>query len=263
MNKLFILSLVLLTTTMAVAQPTREALEKQRQELKNEIEQTEKLLNTNRAKTKENLLQWKLINNKVNLQDRVIENISRDLNMLNNNIYNIQKDINKYDRLLDTLKQEYAKSMVYAYKNRGSYDFLNFIFSASNFNDAIKRIAYLKSYRNYREMQGENILRTQELRKQRIADLGGSRKEKSVALQAQSREMKTLEQQQQEKDRILAELKKQGKTLNNQYSAKQKQLRKVENSIAAAIKRAQADARKEAMAKAAEDERKRIAAETP
>src|SRR5687767_15846481 len=129
-----------LTWFNAIAQPqSREALEKQRQQLKKEIEQTEKLLNSTKAKTKVNLLEYKLINNKVTLQNRVIDNISRDLNMLNNNIYSIQKDINKYDRLLDTLKQEYARSMVYAYKNRSNYDFLNFIFSSSNFNDAIKR----------------------------------------------------------------------------------------------------------------------------
>ena len=114
----------------AYSQPqSREALEKQRQQLKKEIEQTEKMLNNNKAQTKENLLQWKLINNKVNLQDRVIENINRDLNVLNNNIYSIQKDINKFDRLLDTLKQEYARSMTYAYKNRNNYNFLSFILS--------------------------------------------------------------------------------------------------------------------------------------
>lgn len=245
----------------SIAQPSRDALEKQRQQLRKEIEQTEKMLNSNKVKTKENLLQWKLITNKVNLQDRVIDNINKDINVLNNNIFKIQKDINKFDRLLDTLKQEYAKSMVYAYKNRSSYDFLNFIFSSANFNDAIKRISYLKSYRNYREMQGENIVRTQELRKQRVEDLGGNKKQKSEVLQSQSKELKTLEQQQKEKDRILAELKKQGKTLNNQYAAKRKQLRKVENAIASAIKKALDDARKAAVAKAAEEEKKRIAAE--
>lgn len=252
---------IFISATLLAQPQTREALEKQRQDLKKEIEQTEKLLNNNKAQTKENFLQWKLINNKVNLQDRVIDNINRDLNVLNNNIYSIQKDINKYDRLLDTLKQEYAKSMVYAYKNRGSYDFMNFIFSSANFNDAIKRIAYLKSYRNYREMQGENILRTQELRRQRIEDLGGTKQKKKLTLEEQSVAMKTLEQQQKEKDRILAELKKQGKQLNNQIAAKQKQMKKVNNAIAAAIKRAQDEARKEAIAKAAEEEKRRIAAD--
>ncbi len=258
---IFSIFIFLVTAMAATAQETREELERQRQELKKEIEQTEKLLKNNKAQTKENLLQWKLINNKLNLQDRVIENINKDLHMLDNSMYTIQKDITRYDRLLDTLKVEYAKSMVYSYKNRSNYDFLNFIFSASNFNDAIKRIAYLKSYRNFREMQGQNILRTQELRRKRIEDLGGTKQKKSATLQVQSKEMETLEQQQKEKDRILTELKKQGKQLNNQIAAKQKQMQKVSNAIAAAIKKAQDEARKAALAKAAEDERRRKEAE--
>lgn len=259
--KAIILSLLSILTLSVFAQPGREALERQRNELKKEIEQTEKLLASNKNKTKENLLQWRLINNKVNLQDKVLDNINKDIRELNNNIYLIQKDINRYDRILDTLKQEYAKSMVYAYKNRSSYDIMNFIFSANSFNDAIKRVSYLKSYRNYREMQGQNILRTQEIRKQRIADLSGSKKVRTTTLQQQSKEMAILEKEKKEKDRILAELKKQGKQLNNQISAKQKQMKKVNAAITAAIKKAQEDARREALAKAAEEERKRKAAE--
>lgn len=244
------------------AQPgSREELERQRQLLKKEIEQTESLLSENKARTKENYVQWQLINKKVNLQDRIIDNINRDINLLDNNIYLIQRDIYRYDKLLDTLKQEYAKSMVYSYKNRNNYDFLSFIFSAASFNDAIRRITYLKSYRSFREMQGENILRTQDLRRQRIEELGGAKQKKSVVLQSKDKEMAALEQQQKEKDRILSELKKQGKQLNNQYAAKKKQLQKVDNAITAAIKRAQEEARKAAMVKAADDEKKRLAAE--
>jgi septal ring factor EnvC (AmiA/AmiB activator) len=258
----YILSFILCLVAgqLAFAQPqTREELEQQRAQLKKEIEQTEKLLNNNKAQTKENFLQWKLINTKVNLQDRVIENISKDLNMLDNTMYGIQKDVKRYDKLLDTLKQEYARSMVYSYKNRSSYDFLNFIFSSANFNDAIKRITYLKSYRTYREMQGENILRTQDLRKKRIMDLSGTKQKKNATLAIQSKEMEALAAQQKEKDRILAELKKQGKKLNDQITAKQKQMQKVNNAIAAAIKKAQDDARKLAMAKAAEEKKRKEA----
>lgn len=243
------------------AQPaSREELEKQRLQLKKEIEETEKLLNNNKAKTKENLLQYNLIAKKVNLQDRVIDNINRDLNVLDNSMYSISRDIRRYDRLLDTLKQEYAKSMVYAYKNRSSYDFLNFIFSSANFNDAIKRINYLKSYRSYREMQGQNIVRTQMLRKNRIVDLGQTKQQKNKVLDIQSEEMSKLEEQQKEKDRILRELKKQGSQLNKQIAAKQKQIQKVNSAIASAIKRAQEEARKEALAKAA-SEKERLRSE--
>lgn len=264
MFKGFFLSISFIcVAVVGIAQPkTREQLEKQRAELKREIEETQQLLNRNKSETKEGLLQWRLISKKVNLQNRVIDNINKDLHEINNNIYIIQRDIYRYNRVLDTLKQEYAKSMVYAYKNRGNYEFLNFLFSANNFNDAIKRIAYLKSYRNYREIQGENILRTQELRKKRIGDLSGARTQKSETLKTQSKEMNALANEQKEKDRILANLKKQGKRLNQQISAKQKQMAKVNNAIAAAIKKAKEDAIREARLKA-EREKAALAKSNP
>lgn len=231
------------------AQETREELEKQRTALKKEMEQTQKLLNSNKAKTKENLARWKLINDKLNLQNRLIENISKDINILDNNITSNQREINRYNKLLDTLKEEYAKSMVYAYKNRNSYDFLSFIFSAASFNDAIKRIAYLKYYRDYREKQGENILRTQELRKQKVNELGSIKEKKSEVLEIKDKELTALEVQKAEKDKIVNDLKKEGKQLNNQLAAFKKQNAKVERAIAAAIKKARDDARKAAIVK--------------
>lgn len=241
----------------SVEAQTREELERQRLELRKEIQQTEKLLSANKEQTSKNLLQWRLITNKVDLQNKIVTNLNKDVTVLNNNAYTIQKDINKYDRLLDTLKKEYAKSMVYAYKNRSNYDFLNFIFSADNFNDAIKRVAYLKSYRSYREAQGENILKTQDLRKRKVGQLQGAKESKTITLRTQSQEKDVLAAQQAEQDKVLAELKKQGGQLTGQISAKQKQLKKVDNVIAAAIKKAIADARKEALAKAAEEARLR------
>lgn len=258
----FIFSLVIFSffSVSVFAQETREELEKQRAKLKKEMEETQKLLNSNKAKTKENLVQWKLINDKLNLQNRLIENIGKDINLLDNNISTNQREINRYNRLLDTLKQEYAKSMVYAYKNRNNYDFLTFIFSAGSFNDAIKRVAYLKYYRDYREKQGENILRTQELRKQKLNELGSIKEKKSEVLQIKDKEAAALETQKIEKDRIVNDLKKQGKELNNQLAAFKKQNAKVEKAIAAAIKKATDDARKAALKKSNEEEAARLAA---
>ncbi len=257
MVKFILLISAIALSTVAIAQSgRREELDKQKQKLKKELDQTEKLLKANKEKSKENFVQWKLITDKVNLQDKIVDNINRDINLLDNNLVTTQRDINRYNKLLDTLKQEYAKSMVYAYKNRSDYDFLNFIFSASNFNDAIKRITYLKSYRNYREMQGENILRTQALRKKRVEELTGIKQQKNVVLQDKDKELSALELQQKEKDRILAELKKQGGQLSAQMANTKKQMRKVDNAIAAAIKRAIAEAKKAGIKKAAEEKAK-------
>ncbi len=231
-----------LSVTPLCAQPPaskeQQELEKQRQQLKKELEDAQRELDRNRKTTRENMSTLAVINRKLNIQENMIANINREINLMDNNIYKSQRDINKLQLLLDTLKQEYAKSMVYAYKNRSSSDFLNFIFSSSSFNDAIKRISYLKSYRNYREMQGENIFRTQALLRTRIEELSGTKKKKNEVLQVQSRAVDALQVQQEEKNKIVAKLKAEGKELNKQIAAKKQQMQTVNKAIAAAIKRA-------------------------
>ena len=266
MNRIFAALFFLLTAAIPViAQPPvskeQQELEKQRQQLKKELEQAQELLDNNRKTTKENVSTLLIINHKLNKQENVIENISREINLMDNNIYKSQRDVKKLHLLLDTLKQEYAKSMVYSYKNRSNSDFLNFIFSASSFNDAVKRVTYLKSYRNYREMQGENILRTQALLKNRIDELSGSKQKKNTVLQVQSKEVDALQEQQEEKNKVVARLKAQGKELSNQIAAKKKQMLKVNNALAAAIKRAIKEANDAAVLKAKE-EKARKATET-
>jgi septal ring factor EnvC (AmiA/AmiB activator) len=139
--------------------------------------------------------------------------------------------------------------MVYAYKNRSNYDYLNFIFSASSFNDAIKRVAYLKSYRSYREMQAENILRTQDMLEERIRILSGTKQRKNMVLQERDKEMTQLERQQQEKKVIVNKLKSQQKELTAQVAAKRKQDAKLRNMITAMIRREIEIARNEAAKK--------------
>ena len=249
----------LTVVAQAPASKEQQDLEKQRQQLKREIEETQDLLNKNRKTTKENISSLALINKKLSLQENVIDNINRDINLLDNTMLKSQHDIKKMQLLLDTLKQDYAKSMIYSYKNRSNSDFLNFIFSASSFNDAIKRITYLKSYRNYREMQGENILRTQDLLRSRINELSGTKKRKSAVLQIQGKEADILQNQQEEKNQVVKQLKAQGKELNNQVAAKKKQMLKVGNAITAAIRRAIEEAKRATAAKANEERKNRDA----
>ena len=133
--KILSMQKILLTVAVALiflvdvsAQANKDELQKQRQQLKKEIEATEKILNETKKTTKENLGQLSLINKRLDLQGNVIQNIAGQLKFIENDIYKSQRDVNKLAKVLDTLKLEYAKSMVYAYKTRNNYDFLNFIF---------------------------------------------------------------------------------------------------------------------------------------
>ncbi len=240
MQKLLVTATLFLSfifNAMAQQPEDKNALQQQREQLKKEIDETEKALNETRKTAKVNIGQLSLINRKMDLQGNVIDNINHEIRNLNDNIYLAQKEVNKMSRILDTLKQEYANSMVYAYKSRSNYNFLNFIFSASSFNDAIKRIAYLKSYRSYREMQAENILKTQDMLSDRIKILSGTKIKKNQALQEQDKAMEQLQKQQEEKKLIVNKLKGRQKELTAQVNAKRKQDAKLKNMITAMIRR--------------------------
>ena len=240
MQKPFVIILYLMAcSAMARSQQpdNPDALQQQREQLKKEIDATERQLNETRKTARVNIGQLTLINRKMDLQGNVIENINHEIHSLNDNIYLAQKEINRMARVLDTLKLEYANSMVYAYKNRSNYDLLNFIFSASSFNDAVKRIEYLKFYRSYREMQADNILRTQQLLNDRIRILSGTKQTKNVVLKEQDKELGKLQKQQEEKKAVVTKLQSQQKELSATIAAKRKQDARLKNMITAMIKR--------------------------
>jgi len=239
-------AVALIFLSNAAGQTNKSELQKKREQLKKEIEETESILNQTKKTAKENLGQLSLINRRLDLQGNVIDNITGELKFIETDIYSSQREVNKLSKILDTLKQEYAHSMIYAYKNRSSYDFLSFIFSSSSFNDAIKRVTYLKSYRTYREQQGENIARTQQLLQKRIDELSGNKKKKSNALQEKNNEVNMLEKQQVEKENLLVKLKGRQKELSAQINNKRRQDAKVRGMISEMIKKEIALARRKA-----------------
>jgi septal ring factor EnvC (AmiA/AmiB activator) len=226
----------------------KSELEKERQELQKEIQEMQSLYDRLKGQTKQSVSQLNALNRKIELQKRYINNISKELKNIDDDIYRSNIEIYRLQKQLDTLKAEYARSVIYAYKNRSNYDYLNFIFSAGNFNDALKRIAYLKSYRTYREKQVTTILETGKLIEQRKKQQLVRKDEKNSALTNQSKQMLVLDEQKKEKDAVVYQLKSQEKDVQKQLTAKRKRDNELKNSIAAIINRE--------LAKAAEDAKK-------
>ena len=257
---LFATILFLLVSNTSLAQnlsQSRSELEKERAAIQQEIEDVRHSLDENKKNKKETLGQLALLQRRLRLRQSAISNINQQINFIQADINNSWQEIAKLKRELDTLRLQYAESVVYSYENRTNYDFLNFIFAATSFNDALKRVAYLRSYRQYREERAQNIKRTQELYQSKIDGLKVKRIEKDEALQKQSKEKAVLETEKKEKDAVVAKLQTQEKELKKQMQAKQRQDQKLNSAIAAAIRRARDAAIKEAKnnaeAKAAPD----------
>ena len=237
-KRIYLLFVFVFSTCFLFAQTEDKAqLERERQEIQKEIKEIQNEYDKLKGKTKQIVGQYNLIDRKIRLQNKYISNISKELRMIDDDIYLSNVEIYRLSKLLDTLKAQYSRSVVYAYKNRSNYDFLNFIFSANSFNDAVKRITYLKSYRAYREQQVSTIKETQEKIAQRKNDQLNKKKQKNDALQNQSEQAKNLEGQKKEKDVVINQLKSQEKDLEKKLNAKKKRVREINSAVDAIVKR--------------------------
>ncbi|MFY8090642.1 MAG: peptidoglycan DD-metalloendopeptidase family protein [Chitinophagaceae bacterium] len=257
-----ILSIMCFTMAHSYAQqPSKEELNKQKVQIEKEIADLNKSLREVSNNKKEALKILTLINAKVEARESLIRNINKDIKRIDEDLFVKERDIYRLKRELDTLKIKYAKSLVFAYKNRSNYQYLNFLFSANDFNDALKRVTYLKSYRSLRETEAANIAKTQQLLQSTITQLGDNKNEKQTALLTQNEQLKKAEEDKKEKDRILQDLKGQEKDLQAQIKKRERQRQELNNAINAAIRREIAEAQKkekERMARLkAEQEQKR------
>ncbi len=248
MKKLFIyisaIFLLSIVPQSSFSQQTKEELTKQRQALMKEIEALNASLNATGNDKKKVLRILEQKRRKVAALAELVANINKKIKALDDELYLKQVEIYRLNKELDTLKENYKKSIVYSYKNRSNYQYLNFLFSSKSFNDAIKRIAYLKAYRKLREAEAERIKNAQQFIQQNITQLNTTKDDKKQTLVAQTEQLKQLEDAKKDEENHLKELKGQEKEIMAQISKKEKQRRELSNAINAAIKKEIAEAEK-------------------
>jgi septal ring factor EnvC (AmiA/AmiB activator) len=244
----FILILGLLPALLnaQATQPSREELEHRKKELQKEIDEANEALKVTKKSTRESLGQLRALRDKITLRTRLINNINEEINFINGDINSAYRDIKTLEKDLDTLKSQYAQLVVYAYKNRSTYDMLNFIFSSQTFNDAIKRYQYLKQYRDYRRRQAENILETQVLLNKKIENLRDQKDKRAGTLKTEQEQRNILETDKKEKDQVLTQLKGREKELVADINKNKKDAQKVQIAIQVVIRREIEAARKQA-----------------
>lgn len=267
-KKLFFSLIALLVAFSGIAQQTREEIQKKQQDLQQELAELNKTYDEIKKNKKQSLGQLALVQRKIRAREELVSTLNKDLRRIDDDIYLTTLEMNRMRRELDTLKQNYAQSLVFAYKNRSNYDYLNFIFSASSFNDALKRVAYLRSYRQYRATQVDNIIKTQQVLGEKANFLTNSKTDKNKALKEHGQQLVVLEDDKKEKDKVVQDLKSRESDISAQIKAHQQAREKLNKALQIAIRR-ERDERirqeKERLARekeardkaAAEEERKR------
>lgn len=243
-----ILSIMLVCTFAAAwAQNTnRDDLEKKKKRLLEEIEQAQEELSKTRATKNLSVNQVYALKSKISARQKLIANYNSQLNNIESSIGNTQKQIVTLDIRLDSLKAEYSRLIVKAYKTHGELDKVLFIFSAYDFNDALLRINYLHQYSDYRKQQAALIKDTKKQRIGKLQELHGQKEEKVVMLDNEQKQKQTLEKEKQEKDRVVAQLRGKESQLMTEVKEKKKAAAKLNKLIEDLIRKEIEAARKKA-----------------
>src|SRR5690242_9236064 len=119
---LLLLPALLLSLVAICQQPTKADLEKERAALKRDIDDLNASLKQTSTNKRVTLGQLAAVQKKLRQREALINNINKQINLIDGDIYQSNRDIYKLRKELDTLKLQYEKSVVYAYMNRSNYD---------------------------------------------------------------------------------------------------------------------------------------------
>ncbi|HOZ50756.1 MAG TPA: peptidoglycan DD-metalloendopeptidase family protein [Chitinophagaceae bacterium] len=264
-NYIFIALLVFINFSIS-AQKTknqsREQLESQRMSILEEIKRTSLELAELRKDKKASLSELQALQTKLSARQSLIANINNEINIIEENINLANKDVFVLKTQLDTLKKQYAEMVRYTYKNRTSSDMIVFLFSSSSFNDATRRLQYVKQYRSYRADQAVKIASAGKQLNNKITVLNQQKQKKDFVLMAQEQQNKILEAETAEKNRIVTQLKGKEKDLIVDLARKKKAAEDLNRAISSAIKKEIEIARKRAMEeRIQQDKLRKMAAE--
>lgn len=231
----------------------RKELESKRMELLEKIKQAKKVLEETRRKQTSTVTQLKAISSQIKTRERIINNVQDQIRVLGEQIEESRDSLEKLKADLEKLKQDYAKSILSAYKSRNVYDKMMFVFSAQSFNQAIKRIQYLNQYSDYRQRQAALILSTQSEIISALNQMLAKKQEKMALIGMKESEKKELEQDKQEESRVLVSLQQQEKDVRKQLAESQAAAKKLNRAIEEMIAREIEEARRKEEARRREE----------
>jgi len=237
--------------------PTKTQLEAKRKELQDEINETEQQLSEIKKDKNANLSELRILQNNLAQRQKLIGNINDEIGDIDNNIRSSSKEVLTLKQKLDQSKIRYAQSIRYAYETRSSYDMLAFLFSSSDFNDAMRRMKYLKKFRDFRKQQVEQIRTTENQLQHKIGELNQTKAQKDKLLENEVLQKQDLQKATEQTNTVIEQLK--GK--ESELRANIEKNRIIANRVNRAIQSyIEAEMAKEAK-KAEEEEAKRRAAE--
>ena len=241
---LFLLGFLISTTSLFAQSDKQKKLEAQRQQVLKEMKQINALLFTKKKEEKSAITLIEDINYKVNVRKNLIRITNEQANLLTREINSNQNEISSLKTQLKELKEDYAAMVVKSYKSKSEQSKVMFLLSSSNFQQAYKRLQYIKQYSNYQKEQGEAIKsKTKELEKLNV-ELSKQKEDKQKLIEENRIAKRELEGELKEREVLIASIKSEMGKFSAQIKKKKQEAARLDKEIDRMIKETIAAANK-------------------
>lgn len=223
--------------SFGISAQTSSKLKKKERELQKKIENTKSLIKSARNSQQLTIAELGIISHQITYREELVANINYQMKKLDVSIENQQKQILSLENNLKELKEEYAKILQYAFKNRNTDYHLLYIFSAKSYTEAYRRLNYIKQYAEYRQKQVERIKKTQAILQEKIEESELKKAEKADLSDIQKKEKDNFLKDQELEQKALFALKADEQKLKNELQKQERKKREVASAIKKAIEK--------------------------
>tara|TARA_S200000501_G_scaffold331601_1_gene333731 strand:- start:4248 stop:5438 length:1191 start_codon:yes stop_codon:yes gene_type:complete len=213
-----------------VAQNTSD-LEKQKKELLIDISNIQNKLSNSKKEKILILSNVEDVKYKTSLQEKLIENMNDQLNLI---VSNIDQNEIEFKRLRDreiSLKDELSKMILKSYKTKSSLNKIKYIFSSSSFYQAFKRIQYFKQYANYQSKILSRLDLTKSEINKTIVLLDSQKMSKELLIKENRLIRKELDSELLNLNQLVYRINQNQKIFAQQINSKQKLSREIDEKI--------------------------------
>lgn len=199
------------------------SLKNKQSELKQQMQNTDKKLSETRKNTKQSLRELERLNEDIVYRDQIIKKQADELNRYSVQIDSLNGSINRLSDEYKSLKKKQSDMIYYAFMtNNTQSDFIIYILSSKNFQEAYRRVIYLSNLATMRKEQSAELNKTkQEIQERRDrVDVLKSRTKDLLAKQEKEKEFALYQKQKQ--DKLLVSLQAQEKLLKSELQKQQK-----------------------------------------
>lgn len=222
-----------------------------------EIRETKRKIQLNTRETEQRLNQLNLLEGEISDCNTNIGRLSHRVDSINRAIKEADDSINALDSRIKAITDKYVKSIRKSQGRKQETGALAFIFSSESFSQAYRRMRALRQFSKWRKRRSVEISDMRnELGKRREA-LADTRKKAASAISTLNAEKTTLVNKQQETNRLVDRLRKEGGELNQIMSRRQREAEALDAELDRII--AEEAARQERLRR--EREEARLAAE--